>query len=197
MLLSGSYRNKFEKNVYIFCLYLPTHNMILEWWNTTKGVSNIWQYFSCLLDKETAKIYKKFNSHESILKADHGRAKNCCQISWIGCHILQVLSSKSQCEISISYIFLQSPHQVDMKNVVKWWKEFNLYFTILETYHVIRWKSYKKKLIKMTFYECFEHRKSKTIPQKSEKRLLNTIVKTLMCLVSFSAEQSLDGWFFS
>jgi hypothetical protein len=44
-------------------------------------------------------------------------------------------SSKSHREISISCIFLQSPHQVDMKNFVKWWKDFLLYFTTLETYH--------------------------------------------------------------
>ena len=43
-------------------------------------------------------------------------------------------SSKSHREISISCIFLQSSNQVDMKNVVKWWKDFLLYFTTLETY---------------------------------------------------------------
>ena len=31
---------------------------------------------------------------------------------------------------------MQSPHQVDMKNIVKWWKYFLLYFTTLETYCV-------------------------------------------------------------
>ena len=41
--------------------------MFLEWWNTTKSLSNIWQHVSCLLDKETAKICKKFNSHEAFL----------------------------------------------------------------------------------------------------------------------------------
>ena len=53
-------------------------------------------------------------------------------------------SSKSHRAISISYIFLQSPHQVDMKNVVKWWKDFLLYFTTLETYrvHVTCWWSF-------------------------------------------------------
>ena len=46
-------------------------------------------------------------------------------------------SSKSHREISISCIFLQTPHQVDMKNVVKWWKDFVLYFTTLETYRAL------------------------------------------------------------
>ena len=66
-------------------------SMFLEWWNTTKSLSNIWQHFSCLiLDKRTAKICKKFNSHYGFLRTDQGRAKNCCQIGWIGCPILQV-----------------------------------------------------------------------------------------------------------
>ena len=43
-------------------------------------------------------------------------------------------SSKSHCEISIFCIFLQCPHQVDMKNVYKSRKDFLLYFTTLETY---------------------------------------------------------------
>ena len=43
-------------------------------------------------------------------------------------------SSKSHCENSISFIFLESPHQVDMKNVVKCWKDFLSYFNTLETY---------------------------------------------------------------
>ena len=29
---------------------------------------------------------------------------------------------------------MQSPHQLDMKNIVEWWKDFFLYFNILETY---------------------------------------------------------------
>ena len=42
--------------------------------------------------------------------------------------------SKSHREKNFCLIFLQSIHQLDMKNVVKWWKDFLLYFTILETY---------------------------------------------------------------
>ena len=34
------------------------------------------------------------------------------------------LPSKSHCDNSISSIFWESPHQVDMKNVAKCWKEF-------------------------------------------------------------------------
>ena len=46
-------------------------------------------------------------------------------------------SSKSHRENSISFIFLESPHQVDVKNVVKGWKDFLSYFTTLETYRVL------------------------------------------------------------
>ena len=46
-------------------------------------------------------------------------------------------SSKSHRENSISFIFLESPHQVDMKNVVKCWKDFLSYFTTLETYRAL------------------------------------------------------------
>ena len=63
---------------------------------------------------------------------------------WANCKIAQpiqpiwqhifALPSKSHREDSISSIFLESPHQVDMKNVLKWQKEFLLYFTTLETY---------------------------------------------------------------
>ena len=42
-------------------------------------------------------------------------------------------SSKSHRENSISCIFLESPHQVDMKNVVKCYKHFFCYFNALKT----------------------------------------------------------------
>ena len=43
-------------------------------------------------------------------------------------------SSKSHRENSISCIFLESPHQVDMKNVVKCYKHFFCYFNALKTH---------------------------------------------------------------
>ena len=45
-------------------------------------------------------------------------------------------STKSHRENSISFIFLESPHQVDMKNVVKCWKDFLWYSTTLETHRL-------------------------------------------------------------
>ena len=46
-------------------------------------------------------------------------------------------SKREFCENSISFIFLKSPHQVDMKNVVKSFKHFFGYFNILETHSVV------------------------------------------------------------
>ena len=46
-------------------------------------------------------------------------------------------SSKSHLENSISFIFLKSPHQVDMKNVVKSFKHFFGYFKTLETHSAL------------------------------------------------------------
>ena len=43
-------------------------------------------------------------------------------------------SSKSYRDNSISCIFLESPHQVDMENVVKWYKHFFGYFNALKTH---------------------------------------------------------------
>ena len=46
-------------------------------------------------------------------------------------------SSKSHRENSISSIFLESPHQVDMKNFVKSSKHFFGYFNTPETHSVL------------------------------------------------------------
>ena len=46
-------------------------------------------------------------------------------------------SSKSHRENSISFIFFESPHQVDMKAVVKSSKHFFGYFNTLETHSVL------------------------------------------------------------
>ena len=60
-------------------------------------------------------------------------------------------SSKNHCENSISCIFLESPHQVDMKNVVKSSKHFIRYFNTLENHSACtfdpeltaNWKNYQ------------------------------------------------------
>ena len=60
----------------------------------------------------------------------------CCQMGWIGCAILQ-LAQKAIVRIQFFKIFLDSPHQVDMKNVVKFSKQFFGYFNTLETHCAI------------------------------------------------------------
>ena len=63
-------------------------------------------------------------------------AKQHNQFSPSGSPFLHCLSlpSKSHCENSISSIFLESPHQVDMKNVFQSSKHFLGYFNTLETH---------------------------------------------------------------
>jgi hypothetical protein len=52
-------------------------------------------------------------------------------LSWL-CYL--VGSSKSHRENSISFLFLESSHQVDVKNIVKFSKHFFGYFNNLETH---------------------------------------------------------------
>ena len=47
-------------------------------------------------------------------------------------------SSKSHRGNSISFILLESPHQVDMKSIVKRWKDFLWYFATLKKYRVVK-----------------------------------------------------------
>ena len=63
---------------------------------------------------------------------------NHSQFSPSGSTFLHCLSlpSKNHGENSISFIFLESPHQVDMKNVIKSSKHFFGYFNTLETHSV-------------------------------------------------------------
>ena len=42
------------------------HGMFLEWWNTTKSLSTIWQRFSSLLDEVIAKYARNWNVLEAF-----------------------------------------------------------------------------------------------------------------------------------
>ena len=57
----------------------------------------------------------------------------CCQMGRIGCAILKV-AQKAVVKKPISFIFLESPNQVDMKIVFKYSKHFLGYFHTLETH---------------------------------------------------------------
>ena len=54
---------------------------------------------------------------------------------WAELAVLFAGSSKSHRDNSISFIFLESPHQVDLKNVVKSSKHFCVYFNTLTTHN--------------------------------------------------------------
>ena len=122
---------------FTYAMLIISHCEFLEYWNTQKSVWRIWQHFSFLLDERIQKMWKKLNSHSGFLRADWGRAKMCCQMGWIGCAIFAG-SSKSHRENSISFIILEFPHQVDMKNVVKSSKHCFGYFNTLETHILTR-----------------------------------------------------------
>ena len=55
-------------------------------------------------------------------------------LNWL-CYLAD--SPKSHCENLISFIFLESPHQVDMKKIVRSSKHFFGYFNTLETHSVM------------------------------------------------------------
>ena len=56
-----------------------------------------------------------------------------CVARWAELAVLFTGNSKSHRENSISLIFLESPHQVEKKNVVKFSKHIFGYFNTLET----------------------------------------------------------------
>ena len=65
-----------------------------------------------------------------------GRQRQCKNVlpdglNWL-CYFAG--SSKGHRENSFSCIFLESPHQVDIKNVVKCYKHFFAYFNALKTH---------------------------------------------------------------
>ena len=55
--------------------------LFLEWWNRTKSLSSSWQHFSCLLDDELQKIWKKLNSHGSFLRAGQKCASRWAELA--------------------------------------------------------------------------------------------------------------------
>ena len=73
------------------------------------------------------------NSHGGFLRAEPRQGKNVLPdgLNWL-CYF--VGSSKSHRENSISCIFLESPLQEEMKNVVKCWKDFLWHLATLKTY---------------------------------------------------------------
>ena len=126
--------------------------MFLEHWNRQKILSNIRQCFSCLLDELIAKNAKKkfrggffFKSTFSVLRCTWTGRINLKIFFGYDINYLSIWPFKRHPWFPIrkwikkktpwkkNLHFLQSPHQVDLKNMVECKKEFFAYFNALET----------------------------------------------------------------
>ena len=127
-------RNLFIFSISFYITGLTIHCGFLEHWNSQKSVSNIWQRFSCLLDEGIPNIWKKLNFHDSFLSYVQNSTANSAHLAAHFCPSLK----KPLWESNL-FQFLESPHQVDMKKVVKSSKHFFGYFTTLETQSDMLW----------------------------------------------------------
>ena len=129
-----------------------------------------------------------------------GRLRQCKNVlpdglNWL-CYFAG--SSKSHRENSISFIFLESPHQVDMKNVVKCQKHFFGYFNALKTHgdfyvtHVLLYGSLVDRLarvVEIRFYLMSLKFKSSSFYTKQYTVSMSIVSKTakkvqiLICFV--------------
>ena len=78
--------------------------MFLEWWDTTKSLSNIWKHFSRLLDERIAEMREKFNYHNGFLGQTNGflgKTKTGQKIS------ARLAGSKSHGYIPLSFNFFE------------------------------------------------------------------------------------------
>ena len=65
------------------------------------------------------------------------------------------LKKKRHREIFFFFIFLQSTHQVDMKNIVECQKDFFAYFNALETYSVLSLSHDQYSKFRLSTYVLF------------------------------------------
>ena len=80
-----NYDNSFLGRAKTYSVRIKTdHGMFLEWWNTTKSISTIWQRFSCLLEIES----KKLKSHGGLLSYLQDRTANLANLAAIFCPAL-------------------------------------------------------------------------------------------------------------
>ena len=119
-----------------FKLFTATHCEFLEYWNTKK---------KCLEDLTTFFLSTWWGNSKNVEEIElsrwlfEGRLRQGKNVLQDGLNSLCYFagSPKSQRENSISSIFLESPHQVGMKNVVKSYKHFLWYFNTLKTHSVL------------------------------------------------------------
>ena len=112
---------EFCDQICTFFWSITVHCEFLEHWNSQKSLSSIWQHFSCLLDEGIAKIWIfsrwLFMCHNGQIldpKNIFGFIQPVhVHLKTDNVHYLKKPPWNFFC------IFLQSPHQVDMKNVVK------------------------------------------------------------------------------
>ena len=77
----------------------------------------------CVLDERITKIFEKLNSHNGFKRAAK-TAKKCCKMDWISGAILQVAQKAIMRFQFIAYFCNPLAHHVDLKNIVKCWKNF-------------------------------------------------------------------------
>ena len=97
------------------------------YWSTPKSLSSIWQRFSCLIDEGLQ------NSSRNLIHTVAFWATLKANLAAILCPGL-VCPQKANMKMRFLAYFLQSSHQVDMKNVVKCCKDLLGYFNTLETH---------------------------------------------------------------
>ena len=84
------------------------HGMFLEWWNRTKSLSSIWQYFSCQLDEGIPKIWKKLNSHDGFLSCLQNSTANSAHLA---AHFCPALVCPQNATVTIQFLpYFWNPH---------------------------------------------------------------------------------------
>ena len=109
MIFQTTLARKSRKSIYP--LYPKTE--FLDWWNTYLFFTNIWQRFSCLLDKGIA-IEPSQWLLSYLLDRTANLAHGCKFWTCLG------LSSKSHGGNYFSFIFLQLPNQIGMLEIIFW-----------------------------------------------------------------------------
>ena len=109
--------------------------------------------FSCLLDEDIPKIWKKLNSHDGIFSYLQNSTAN---LAHQAAHFCPVLVCPQKATVRILFLpYIWNPLIADMKNVVKSSKPFFWYFNALGTHtHSAKQKyqNIRKILYILAFY---------------------------------------------
>ena len=124
----------FDENILLILEFREkaVHCEFLEYWNTQKCLEDLTTFFMSTWWGDSKNI-EEIEFSRWLFEGRPRQGKNVLPdgLNWL-CYF--VGSSKSHRENSISCIFLESPHQVDMKHVVKSSKHVFGYFKTLETH---------------------------------------------------------------